>query len=265
VPRTPRTPGVQAYFDALRLLFAREAEILSGVLPHYGERGANDELRVRQFLARVLPRKFSLGTGFLVCSDPSAPPSAQTDIVIFDEVNNSPLHRELAADVFPIEIVYGTVEVKGTLDRNDLAGISKDIAKIRSLAAHGWYSEYVSVARDPARPNRSVAVPAEGRLPGPPPRSFVFAFSQRNWKRASSLKKALERTASIGPSHIHGLVVLDRDWYFVQEAYADGGPQFHVVEKNALLHFVRGMLHSLSSMRLRQMAINRYFQEEFDA
>jgi hypothetical protein len=93
----------------------------------------------------------------------------------------------------------------------------------------------------------------------------VFAFSQRNWKRASSLKKALERTASIGPSHIHGLVVLDRDWYFVQEAYADGGPQFHVVEKNALLHFVRGMLHSLSSMRLRQMAINRYFQEEFDA
>jgi hypothetical protein len=57
MPQKPRTPGVQAYFDTLRHLFALESRVLSGTLPHYGERGANDELRVRQFLSRVLPKK----------------------------------------------------------------------------------------------------------------------------------------------------------------------------------------------------------------
>jgi hypothetical protein len=265
VPQKPRTPGVQAYFDTLRNLFALESHVLSGALPHYGERGANDELRVRQFLSRVLPKKYSVGTGFLVCSNPSIPHSAQTDIVIFDEVHNSPLHRELAADVFPIEMIYGTVEVKASLRRADLSTISRDVAKVRSLAKERWYAEYVSVPKNPTQPHRSVAAALEYQLEGPPPRSFVFAFAQSDWKRAASLKAALERAASISPSHIHGLVVLDKDWYFSQEAHADGGPRFHATEGNALLHFVRGMLHSLSSMPMQQMAINRYFQGEADA
>lgn len=70
---------------------------------------------MRAFLARILPRRFSVGTGFLVCSNPAVPASHQIDTVVFDEIYNSPLHRELAAYVFPIEMVYGTVEVKGLL------------------------------------------------------------------------------------------------------------------------------------------------------
>src|SRR4051812_48390915 len=113
--RTKGSPGRAAYFDALQRIFHLESEILTATLPHAGERGRNDEERARAFLARVLPRRFSVGTGFILCSDPASPPSRQNDIVIFDEVHNSPLHRELAAFVFPIESVYGIVEVKGRL------------------------------------------------------------------------------------------------------------------------------------------------------
>jgi hypothetical protein len=260
MPHIPRTSGVQAYFDTLRRVFALESEVLSGALPHYGERGANDELRVREFLSRVLPRKYSIGTGFLICSNPSIPHSAQTDIIIFDEIQNSPLHRELAANVFPIEMVYGTVEIKASLRRGDLLKISKDIAKVRGLARERRYAQYSAVPKDPARPEIKVSAAIEVQTGAPPPRAFVFAFSQTGWKRAASLRLALERAASRGGSHIHGLVVLDKDWYFSQEAYADQGPRFHIKEGNALLHFVRGMLHSLSSMPMNQMSINRYFR-----
>ena len=126
--RTAHSPGIKAYYEALRDIFALESRVLTASLPHRGERGRNDEERFRSFLAKVLPRRFSIGSGFLVCSNPSVPASRQVDTVIFDEIYNSPLHRELAAYVFPIEMVYGTVEVKGLLRPSDLVPTLQSIA-----------------------------------------------------------------------------------------------------------------------------------------
>jgi hypothetical protein len=97
----PQSPGVVAYFETLARQFQYQSEILSGVLPHFGERGANDEERLREFLRKTLPKRFSIGTGFIVCSEPSLPPSRQTDVVIYDEIENAPLHQELVASVYP--------------------------------------------------------------------------------------------------------------------------------------------------------------------
>lgn len=58
-------------------------------------------------------RRFSIGTGLIVCSEPTSPPSRQTDVVIYDEIENAPLHQELVAAVYPVEMVYGAIEVKG--------------------------------------------------------------------------------------------------------------------------------------------------------
>ncbi|OOO02108.1 MAG: hypothetical protein USCGTAYLOR_01682 [Chromatiales bacterium USCg_Taylor] len=136
--RTGR-PGTQAYYDALKHIFELESGVLTATLPHAGERGRNDEERFRAFLSKVLPRRFSIGTGFLVCSNPAVPPSRQVDTVIYDEIHNSPLHRELAAYVFPIEMIYGTVEVKGLLTPNDLVPALQSIAGIRHLATEKSY------------------------------------------------------------------------------------------------------------------------------
>lgn len=207
----PQTPGVEAYYDTLQKIFQLQSEVLSGVLPHYGERGENDEQRVRDFLSKVLPKKFSVGTGFIVCSAPSLPPSSQTDVVIYDEIHNSPLHRELAAYIYPAETVYGTIEVKATLRSSDLKKISEDIQKIRAMAEHRWYVQYMSVPKDPARPNELVVVPDEFNVRKPPSRSFVFAFSQEGWSSIESLTDSLKRVAQEAPAHLHGLVVLSEN------------------------------------------------------
>jgi hypothetical protein len=254
----PAVSGVAAYYRTLEEIFALESKVLSGALPHYGERGANDEERVRDFLMKVLPRKFSVGTGFIACSDPALPVSSQTDVVIYDEIHNSPLHRELSAFVFPIEMVYGAVEVKGTLRPRDLAKIMADIRKVRELAKHRWYIEYVPIPKDPARPDELVIGRVETNSTKAPPRTFVFAFGADGWQDIRALVQSLTRAAKRVPSHIHGLVVLDRGWYVAQEAYAGDEARFQTFTDNALLRFVTGMMHSISSVRMAQTSIDRY-------
>jgi hypothetical protein len=39
------------------------------------------------------------------------------DVVIYDEFHNAPLHRELSSNVYPVEMIYATAEVKRRLEK----------------------------------------------------------------------------------------------------------------------------------------------------
>jgi hypothetical protein len=94
-----------------------------------------------------------------------------------------------------------------------------------------------------------------------PPRAFVFAYEQKGWQTISDLSESLSEAARDSPVHIHGLAVLDSDWYVTQDAYADDPPTFHATEGDALLNFVNGMLHSIGSVEMMQMSIDRYYRD----
>lgn len=256
-----KTPSIKNYYSALQAQFRLQSSILTDVLPHSGERGRNNEERFREFLGRVLPRKFSVGSGFVVCSESSVSVSSQTDVVLFDEFHNAPIHRELASHVYPVEIVYGTVEVKGSLEKRDLHKICQDIAKIRALGQHRYYLKYGGVPKSQEQPTKQVVGGTELHSTVPP-RAFVFAYEQRGWQTLGDFVDSLTEAARGVAVHIHGLAVLDSDWYVAQEAYADDAPKFHAVEGDALLNFVNGMLHSIGSVEMMQMSIDRYYRED---
>jgi hypothetical protein len=256
--RSAKLAGPAQYYQALQKTFQLESEILTSVLPHLGERGRNDEERFRRFLERVLPKKFSVGTGFVVCSEPDIAISNQADIVLFDEIHNSPLHRELSAMVFPVEMVYGTIEVKGRLAKKDLKSICTSIKKIRKAGEHRWYLEYTSQAKSAADPNKRVVAKAEHKETVPP-RAFVLAYDKKGWKTIDDLVLSLKEATREHGAHIHGLAVLSCNWYVAQEAHASGGPKFMASEGDALLKFMRGLLHSVASLRVRQASMDRYF------
>jgi len=258
--RTMKPPKVSSYFQALQRMFQMQSEILTGVIPHAGERGRNDEERFRDFLTKVIPKRFSIGTGFLVCSETNVPASSQIDVVLYDEIYNSPLHRELSAFVYPIEIVYGIVEVKGLLKKDDLKKVMEDIHKVRKLSQHRWYVQYTSKPKSQDKPDQLVVNKKEFQISGPPPRAFVFAYEKKGWRDLDSLVQSLEEIAHDIPAHIHGLVVLSKDWYVTQEAYAKDGQKFHAYEGNALLRFVNGMVHSIASIPMFQMSHDRYLK-----
>jgi hypothetical protein len=259
--RPVKTPSIKNYYSALQAQFRLQSGILTDVLPHSGERGRNNEERFREFLGRVLPRKYSVGSGFVVCSESSVPVSSQTDVVLFDEFLNAPIHRELASHVYPVEIVYGTVEVKGCLEKRDLPKICEDIAKLRALGQQRYYLRYSGVPKSEEQPTNQVVggIELHSKVP---PRAFVFAYEQKGWKSISDFVDSLTEAGRDISVHIHGLAILDSDWYVSQEAYAENPPKFHASEGDALLNFVNGMLHSIGSVEMMQMSIDRYYRED---
>ena len=89
-------------------------------LPHQGEKGGLRERRVAEFLSRILPRKYGIGTGHIV--DGKGMISCQTDIVIYDAVDGIALPIDKYYSVFPVECVYAAIEVKSKLTASDGEG-----------------------------------------------------------------------------------------------------------------------------------------------
>lgn len=255
--RKPKTANVQEYYHALRGEFLLKAK-RGAALPHLGERGRNEEERVRNFLRSVLPRRFSVGSGAIVSSDRSLGASPHMDVVIYDEFYNAPLHRELTSDVYPIEMVYATVEVKRLLEKKDLPKILTDIQTIRTLAAQRWYVTYAAIPKDASDSGQSITGQLQFRLPTPPPRSYLLAVRHKGWPTLDGFIDDLALALEKAPTHIHGAVLLDSDWYVTLKAYSTPRTGLLPQTGNSLLRFVNDLIFGVSSMPMHQLSFDRY-------
>jgi hypothetical protein len=197
--RNKNAPGLELYYKTLQEIFTKHSAVLTGVLTHFGERGRNDEKLVRHFLKQVLPQRFSIGTGFIVSSDLNKGPSNQVDIIISDQFWNSLLYKELVAEVYPVETVYATIEVKGLLDKSpkgkkprkaDIDNIFENIAKIRDLAKDKKYIKYESIEKSKNEPDHLVVFPTQFQITLSP-RSYIFAYAKKGWRTLSDFKSYL--------------------------------------------------------------------------
>lgn len=254
--RKKEAPGSSRYYEALQKVFALQSEVLTAALPHAGERGSNDEERCRAFLASVLPRRYAIGSGFVVSSTPGAKASPQQDVILYDHFLNSPLYQELSAGVFPIEMVYATIEVKGLLNSREITSSLTSIGKVRRLAHQCWY-EY---PRRTDAPGRWALTGSEASIKRPG-RAFIFAYDS-TYSTAASLKKALERELNkpLG-AHLHGIVVISKDLFAFQRVRKAGeSASVKIFKGNALLHFVNSMLSSLKGVVVRDAQMERYLK-----
>jgi hypothetical protein len=243
------------YFAALQDILRLQTEVLTRVLPHSGERGSNDEEHFKAFLRRILPHQYSIGTGFVISSNATVPPSAQTDIIIFDEFYNSPLFRELAASVYPIEIVYAAIEVKRVLQSKDIAPCLDAIARIRRLAKEKRYVKFGSAKMSRDEKPHVILEEFSNTLA---PRTFIVAYDTQ-FRSAESLQDALtEALDENKDAHVHGCLVLSKNWYFSQIAYVEP-TSFVNEEKHGLVHFLTGLLTAASSMNMAIANMNPYF------
>jgi hypothetical protein len=263
--RKKDSPGLKLYYETQAEIFRLQSRILTGVLTHSGERGRNDEQNLREFLSRILPKRFSIGTGFIVSADLATPPSRQTDIVISDQFWNPALYRELVAGVYPVETVYATIEVKGVLQKapkgnrrtTDLDEALINIARIRTLAKHKKYVEYIAVDKSADEPGNKV-VGQQVYTMKTSPRAYIFAYSKKGWRSRDAFRESLENHLRRHPgAHLHGILVLENEWFAFQEPY---NPQIavHVFEGNALIRFVNAMLRGIQSIPMGIASIDDY-------
>lgn len=113
------------------------------------------------FLRDYLPRRYALGSGQVIAPDGRT--SKQCDIVIFDPLDGPHLPVGDRHALFPIEVVYGVVEVKSALTADELASAYANIQSVKELAPTGtMLLQLPGLAMGVARPMPFGAVFAYG-------------------------------------------------------------------------------------------------------
>lgn len=211
---------VEQIFDGITQKMMIDFFGVDATNPHFGDKGANREERVRNFLKYYLPKKYGIGTGFII--DKEGNQSSQTDIVIYDSHNGVVLPSE-SSSYFPCECVCAVVEVKSLLNRHEIESCVLALSKIRLLA----------------RPKSLTPI-----------RSFVFAYTT-SWKNESWLQTlnyfyyASKKLNSEVPALVLALENPLEHTGFLLASEMSSIYHSHIYDKNPLLCFFSQMLHLL--------------------
>ncbi len=139
-------------------------------IPHSGEKGKQRELTIRKFLEKYLPKKYSVGTGQII--DKKSQISKQCDIVIYDSHNFPALYVEEGYQLFPIEAVLGTIEIKSSLTSKSTMECVENIVSIRKLTGSNslvccFFSYTSEYKKDPAYKIAESFVKFGSNIPSP--------------------------------------------------------------------------------------------------
>lgn len=249
----------------------RQEEILNkqlaavrAVVHQSGEKGRAFEYQVMQLLRDFLPDEYGLSTGFVayIGSDKRPHLTGQLDIIIYDSLRGAPLGKFGACDVFPLEAVYGYVEVKASLDPSPkppppnvekntqtLWYVMNQSAKMREIKKRGFY---VPKEKDDEGKPQSAVEAILRRRSWLPMRSFVFAFELKGKRPAAKVfaSKVTEAARSVGcEGHLHGIFVPEFGFFRTRPAKSRSDPDFQkcqYVEESSFSAFRWEMLNSLA-------------------
>ncbi|MCC8956179.1 hypothetical protein H8B02_22940 [Bradyrhizobium sp. Pear77] len=244
-----------SYLAALQQLADHSRRELAQLMPHYGERGRIAEEIIKGVLTRILPKRFSISTGVIFSADGQV--SQQTDIVIYDNFYNSPLLSEFGSCVFPVETVYATVEVKSVLTKRELRKSMDAIMRLRSVGRKRHYVvPGLKIENDKVR---SVSLK---QIQTVPPRNYIVAFSEKGLGPkyegfCTNLRACLDQDNS----HVHGVCVLDRNWFAGRWAFRSPAQLFGR-EGHGLLDLYTHILKGQQNFSIHAMDMDAYLTEQ---
>ena len=127
----------QKISQKMRLDFETSAQV-----KHVGSRGTIRENNLRAFLAEGrLPPKYALGAGEIVGRIRDT--SRQCDVIIYDKLNGVTLLYDDSVQVYPIDCVYGIVEVKSKLSKAEFLDALEKIKALKAMAPGGAVSQQI--------------------------------------------------------------------------------------------------------------------------
>lgn len=245
---TAPTPA-REYVEWLSETMAKYERLAKSLVKHNAEKGRIVESSLKTALRTILPERYKLGTGFVITATGKSSP--QQDIVIYDDLENSPILLEGGVGLFPVECVYAFIEVKSDLDGDGIAQAAKSVAEVRALAGDKIYVGYETHEPTPGKPEvRGIAI--SNPLP---PRSFVFAL--RSSMSLAGCLEAIKEETTKWEAHIHGLAVLDKEWFVRQRAWTVPY-QFDYHEGQTFARFADTVLRCVQSFPMQPAEMTRY-------
>ena len=237
-----------------QVLKARLAAILA-TIDHNTEKGNASEAAVTSLLRSFLPAEYGLRSGFVAWRSPEDPDrvrmTSQLDLVIYDALRGAPIADLGSSAVFPLESVYGYVEVKTTMRDDTLEECLRQSNRLREPVTR-WFWEATGTTearlRELAYPSMRSYVVA---LRGDPPRLAHEECAKITEKRHATWGRTFLSAWYIGGvgffRSIPGTMNL--------EGYAD----------SSLARFKNHMLHSLARYPRYQAeltpAVDQYYPD----
>ncbi|MBR0938804.1 DUF6602 domain-containing protein [Bradyrhizobium jicamae] len=229
---------------------------LATSMPHMGERGRIAEEIIKGILTRILPKRFSIGTGVIIAANGEASP--QIDIVIYDIFHNAPLLSEFGACLFPVETVYATIEVKSLLNK---AEFEKSLAAIRTIRKLGEQRHYI-VPNLVVEGDRVVPKEPVPKTRDVPPRNYVLAFAQDGFgKTFADFKQRLSAILGNPETFIHGVCILKDDWFAGRVAHKPAS-ELYGWGKDGLMRFYTSLLKGQRNYTIHPIDLNAYLPDD---
>lgn len=243
-----------------------EREFFSSLTSHRGEIGRLNETHLVRTLRRYLPPKFGIGTGFVVSGGKAISQSPQCDIIIYDAFNNAPFYSSEAWQIFPIEMVYGIIEVKTYLNKTQLRDAFNKCVYIRSMCQTAEGEPNLRYLR-PLPPAGKEGAPALPYSSAHPPIFMIFGYGGPARDKLAKMFHAV--TLEEDAAHISAACVLDdASGLFMQHLiYREPQERASEVSSNGLWRFLTHMpifLNSAMPWVKKQNSDDFFSREAFD-
>jgi len=210
-------PAFANYADIVAVQLERYAAFARDLIrEHPGEKGRALEGIVAGAIRAFLPKRYSIGSGFVVNSKRQI--SKQLDIVIYDDQTNTPLKLGEQLGVFPIECVYATIEVKYNLTTENLAEAMKSIGHLREMTRAKTLADIEMTSQ---RADGIGLARPKGRPIFVASRAYIFALESNMHRDLNEIRLRLVELARDTKAHVHGLVIFDRDIFVRRKASLD--------------------------------------------
>ena len=232
---------------------------ISAEINSQGGKGTYRESALTRFLSEGrLPSRYGIGKGEIVGHVHNV--SRQSDLIVYDKLNGISLIYDDNTQVFPIECVAGTVEVKSTLNKTKLLESLENIKSVKKLA-----------------PRDTVTKTLSGKIRVSYPRSYPFGaiFGYRLGKNSlDSLVKNLEQWEQNTPKEYWPNVIAVLDEGLIQH-YGNGlrvvltnsnlgeaqYSSYIRYEKDTLFKFYSALIDLCASSELGPISLSRYYHQ----
>lgn len=122
---------VEQYWSGVARRLQEEVDTFNKLIGHAGEQGRENELSLVRLMENLLPASVGVGSGMII--DSFGGVSKQTDIIIFSSASQPSILAQTTQAIYPVENVLMTIEVKTTLDEDELADCAAKAVKQREL------------------------------------------------------------------------------------------------------------------------------------
>ena len=121
-------------------------EEISAQVTHNGAKGRIREKKiVSNYLEKYVPGNIGVGNGEIIATNGEI--SSETDIVLYDKLTTPYLLKEDSYQIFPIECVYGVVEVKSNLGQRELEDAAEKIRVAKTLPKVAFEKQFGPIVR----------------------------------------------------------------------------------------------------------------------